>query len=203
MATFTYTRNRPNPPNDPSIDAPDMQTNCNSIDEIIHVDHYSFGESNKDGWHRIIHQPVEGSSPAPTSGLTQLYSKNYTPNTNPPSSAGTQLFMTNNAGEIQMTGTAQISNGGFAFCNGIIFQWGQVTFAASSTGTVTFQSVTAGTSIPFPNNCFNVQATMIGTSSSGQTIQITSKSNTAFNWQFTTNPSSTSYTGFYWLAIGN
>jgi len=209
MTGFVYNTGIPAGPNNPSADQPLMQTNTNSINSLIAVDHVGFnqtvfGNSNSGGWHTIIHQPAQSASPAPSSNqFTQLYCKSYTPNSSPAGSAGSQLFMTNNGGTIQMTGTALISNGGFAYCNGLIFQWGQVTFGVLETGSVTFQSVSSGNSIPFPSGCLNVQATLIGTSSSSQTIQITSKSATGFSWQFTTTPSATSYTGFYWLAIGN
>jgi hypothetical protein len=58
MATFTYTRDRPNPPNNPSSDVPDMKTNCNSIDDILKVNHFSFGSStNNDGKHQFVEMP--------------------------------------------------------------------------------------------------------------------------------------------------
>ncbi len=42
MPSFTYTRDRPDGPNNPSVDQPVMKVNTNSIDDILAVDHVSF-----------------------------------------------------------------------------------------------------------------------------------------------------------------
>jgi hypothetical protein len=207
MTAVTYNLAIPNGPNNPSADQPLMQTNTNSINTLIGVDHVPFNTTTaptaQGGYHTIIHQPVQGASPTPLAGMTQLYSLSYTPPVTGGGTPGTQLFMTNNGGTIQMTGAHLVANGGFAWCNGLLTEWGVVnTTFPTPTGTVTFQAANPGVSIPFPTACFNVQITMKGTSGTANLVQVTSISPTGFGWQFT-GPSSTSYTGFYWFAVGN
>lgn len=203
MTSFTYNPAIPNGPNSPSADQPIMKQNAASINSIIAVDHIGFN-TNNGGWHTIIHQPVQGSAPAVTPGITQLYSLNYTPNSTV-TSTGTQLFMTNSGGTIQMTGTSQQTDG-WAWFNGMLYQWGRITGKSgawpTTDQTLTFKDRVAG-AIPFSNNCFAVTTTFIGPSSSSTgDICINSVSATNFHWQFT-GSSSASFDGFYWMAIGN
>ena len=63
----TYNNAIPNAPNNPSVDQPKMQTNTDSIDQIIGVDHVSFN-TNDGGWHKQVtfnspHIPVPPVSP--------------------------------------------------------------------------------------------------------------------------------------------
>ena len=53
MTTFNYNRNIPNAPNNPSSDQPLMQINTNSIEDLLDVDHFSFGETNG-GTHKQV-----------------------------------------------------------------------------------------------------------------------------------------------------
>lgn len=80
MPSFNYFRDIPNGPNDPSDDQPLMQINTNSTDDLIAVDHYSFGSSgNFDGWHIHSHYPQWPGVPTadPTTTTTQgvVYTK--------------------------------------------------------------------------------------------------------------------------------
>lgn len=152
------------------------------------------------GCHTLIHQTVQSVSPPVIAGMTQLYSKNYTPDTVGGGTLGTQLFMTNSGGEIQLTGTAQLYEG-WAWFNGLLVQWGKVVSNASS-GTVTFKTRGAAT-IPFPNNCFNVQCTptVSSTTSHVSTIYTSTITSTKFDWIQADR--ATSQTGFNWMAIGN
>lgn len=76
MSNIIYTRDIPFSSHNPSSDQPIMQTNTNSIDDIITVDHYGFNDSgNRSGYHKIIHQPPQSSDPAPEAGLGQFYPK--------------------------------------------------------------------------------------------------------------------------------
>lgn len=70
MTNFNYTRNIPNPPNNPSQDVPNMQINTNSVDDLINVDHFSFLQSNG-GSHRHV-QLSEVAGAAPPAGLIGL-----------------------------------------------------------------------------------------------------------------------------------
>lgn len=81
-----------------------------------------------------------------------------------------------------------------------VLTWGAVTGLSGSWPT-TPQGVSFITA--FANNCYNVQVTFIGpTSSSTGDICINSIISSGFTWQFTGN-SSASFDGFYWQAIGN
>lgn len=73
MSTFTYNRDIPFADNDPSDDQPLMQTNTNSTDDIIDVDHYSFETSNLDGWHRQCTFPAQNVAAAQVDPASTLY----------------------------------------------------------------------------------------------------------------------------------
>lgn len=221
MPSFGYNLNIPNGPDDPSDDQPLMQTNTNSINSIINVDHYTFGSSgSNDGYHSIIHQPNQGIFPGniatPITGMTQLYSLQYTPPVSSGGVSGIQLFLTNSAtsgaggGTIQMTGTALLSDG-WGWSAGILFQWGFVTFPGGSTpfsGTVSFINRNLTKTINFPNSCFSITTTLKTLSTSdntnSNTISINNLSSSGFNWLFNSSKGSpaTIYPGFYWMAVG-
>lgn len=74
MPNFTYTRNIPAASHNPSSDQPIMQTNANSIDSIIEVDHFSFN-ANEGGWHKVIHQLNQVGDPATILNVGQSYLK--------------------------------------------------------------------------------------------------------------------------------
>ena len=74
MATFTYNRNIPFADNDPSDDQPLMQTNTNSTDDILDVDHYSFETTNLDGWHRQLTLAGRNVAAAQTDPASVVYS---------------------------------------------------------------------------------------------------------------------------------
>lgn len=201
--TFTYTRDRPNPPNNPSSDVPDMLQNTNSIDDLLAVDHNSFNVANG-GYHKIVHLAKQSGSPAPIANIVQVFNKDYTPDTTG-GVAGTQLFSTNSGGTVQLTGTSQQTDG-WCWSGGLLFQWGRKTGLSgawpTTDQTLTFKDRVAG-AIRFPGNCFMVVVTFIGpTSSSTGDICINSISSTVFHWQFT-GSASTAFDGFYWYAVGN
>lgn len=197
MPTFAYNTGIPNGPNNPSDDQPLMQTNTNSINSIIGVDHYTFGTgasvtNGSDGYHKIIHLPPQ-STPATIASILQLFSQNATF----ASVTDTQLFYKTGAGGVaQLTG-ASASTSGYLFTNGLIIQWGLKALSGGGTGILTFTN-------PFPTNCLWVGATLQTTAPSGANPNTISIVNTPSNTQVTYNFSgTTSYQGFYWLAIGN
>lgn len=207
MANFTYNRDVPDAPNNPSVDQPDMKVNTNSTDDLIAVDHVSFN-INDGGFHKVIHQITQGSDPAAILGVNQVYSKNYTPDTTG-GVADTQLFTrTGNAGISQLTGNlTQASNlsDGWVWAGGLLFQWGNVFVAlpvGTTGGTVLFKDRVVG-AIPFPNFCFTVQATLLKAGASGGVATIATQQNTdktGFNWEV--RNTGASYVGFSWFAVG-
>jgi len=205
MTFLAYTSGIPNGPDNPSNDQPDMKINNDNIPIFVAVDHVGFN-TNLGGYHKIIHQTQNTVDPASIAGINQVYAKNYTP---PYAGAptDTQLFAESGLGGVsQLTGRNSIANGGWQWVAGTLLIWGNVTtnFAAPNfQGTVTFTAI-SGTTIPFPNNCFQVYTSMNGNSTTPNFVQIVSKSATNFTWSFTVHSSAaTSYTGFSWLAIGN
>jgi len=218
--SFTYNRDIPDAPNNPSADQPDMKINTNSIDDLIAVDHVSFNTLNG-GYHTVIHQgpfdnntwdPVaQTGAPAAIPLINQLFSLNYTTDTSA-TTTDTQLFAESGDGEIlQLTGKDTTnSSDGWCWAGGVLLQWGGVSFSPGQqhiSGTVTFKNRVTG-AIPFPNTCFNVVAVLSINDSSvttaSNTLAIRSISNTQFRYVYNGNSSASSdYNGFYWFAVGN
>lgn len=221
---LNYTTGIPDTPNNPSNDQPGMKTNTNSISTIIQQDHHGF-KDNLGGYHTIIHQDAQVTDPANIAGppqINQVYVKSYTPDTTG-GVADTQLYAETALGEIsQLTGFSLGDlEDGWQWIGGVLLQWGrsgsgQVTSgsyaAGNAAGTVTFKDRVTG-AIPFPNNCFIVLTTAHytftppggpGAVPNGAGVVAINRqtiSNTAFDFRFNSN--SSSYTGFYWLAVGN
>lgn len=190
---FVYTTDIPNAPHDPSADQPIMEVNTNSINGILDVDHYGFND-NHGGIHRKSTYPAQGSNPSTDSGEIAVFGK-----TGP---SGTELFMIrdNVAGTLTNLTTSKVAapvvtaNGYSWLPGGILVQWGIVNKGSSSSGSVSFN--TAFLSV------VNIQITLIGSSSSTNTLSVVSisiGSPGSFAWHFT---GSSSYTQFYWMAIG-
>lgn len=216
---MAYTLNRPTASELLQDSQPLIRDNFNAADASFGIDHFAFSDSTSDnGRHKNIRQPqqtrarsgagaVYSNFPANISQVNQIVAAAYTPDTTG-GTADTQLFnVTGSGGISQLTGNSTASStDGWCWCGGILIQWGNKTgFSGSwptSEQTVTFKDRVAG-AIPFPNNCFSVTTTFIGpTSTSSGDICITSVSKTRFKWIFT-GSSSSSFDGFYWVAIGN
>ncbi len=89
---ITYYNNIPDAPNDPSADQPKMQTNTNSTDAIIAIDHYTFAD-NPSGFHKQVNFPVKNAAVAPAgTDASILYTAAGTAAVNP------QLNFVNNLG---------------------------------------------------------------------------------------------------------
>lgn len=192
-----------------SVSQPSLSSNSTYLAENIGKDHNftltsNPSLSNADGYHKVIHQVKQVGDPAAIAGVNQVYAKDFTP-AYVGAPTDTQLYNITGAGGVnQLTGNNSIANGGWSYSgSGLIYMWGRVTLPGTSnpTGTVTFASV-SGTSIPFPTSIFSVQLTLRANSSTSQANTIAvlgSPSNTGFSWVFT---GSTSYSHFYWFAIG-
>jgi len=214
MPNFIYTRDIPDAPNDPSADQSPMKTNTNSADSIIAVDHFSFND-NQGGYHNIIHQPVQLADPAIIASINQMYVKSVTPDTTGGVS-DTQLFTRTGLGGIsQLTGNYAAVQG-YQWVGGILIQWGSVTISTGTgssthrTGSVTFKDRNGNQStIPFPNNCFNVVASFTAQNTSQTTasnsLSVLNLTTTSFSWVANSSSSSfvTNFPTFYWVAIGN
>ncbi len=218
MATFTYNLNIPEANNNPSEDQPDMQENTNSIDSLINVDHFSFGESNHDGEHRQVTMPLRGGGsgsipPGRIADEGTLYTKT--------ANAETQLFYTPDASgnqyQLSRTNTAGIASfgayaaygvapvgtvivGGWTFLpGGLLMQYGTVT---GSGGASTLPSTAI---IPFPisftTSSINVQLEIRRNDPANAGTSV-SRSAPPTTTGFTYFTSATSGDALYWVAIG-
>ncbi len=224
MPNFTYIRDIPDGPHNPSVDQPDMKINTNSIDDLITQDHYGFNAAglNFSGYHKQVHMPILAAIPAVTfANQGTLYTKTAI-------STGvateSDLFYTPDASTIEYqltrTITAQSAKfgtntnyqvgppnlfGGWTFLpGGLVMQYGSFGLFSNEAanfgngGTITFP-------FPFNNIPFSIQVTLLckaGGTATTRTISVEyfpSPSN--FLWNLDSN-SSGSYVGLMWTAIG-
>ncbi|MFI5416032.1 MAG: hypothetical protein ACHQXJ_01640 [Nitrososphaerales archaeon] len=223
MTNYPYTDNIPFASDNPSNDQPNMQTNTNSIDNLINEDHYSFNQNNG-GFHKQVRMVDLLSIPVSliaSSGT--LYTKNY--------QSDDQLFYTDNTtgNEYQLsrcdtnatnflsfgTNNSYVSvpvqngiSGGWTFLpgnggntgtplaatGGLILQWGG------------FNATTGSNAFTFPrtftNKPFNFIITPVSSSSGSE--------RTTFGWKSISNSGATivinttavGLTAVYWQAIG-
>ncbi len=191
MPTFTYNENIPFASNDPSDDQPKMQTNTNSINSIINVDHYSFESSGgRDGYHKPIHMFAQ-SAPG-LAGADGVFYASINSIDNLPwpvwQNAGTNVFI---AGPAQGNPNGYISLG-----NSILFQWGVIPQSSNLTNTAAF-------SPPF-TAILNVGFSVFRNDSStpGSTYQFYIDNSTVNPGGFNIINRSTHEYGYYWFAIG-
>lgn len=190
MPVIGYNLNIPFATNNPSTDQPNMLTNTNAINTWNNIDHNTFSASNA-GTHKQVTLTNE-AAPGFVGGSGVFYANVQSGQSWP--------FWQNALGSFQMmqAAIATTNNGSTLIPGGIILKWGIVTPLVSTTTTpVTFSPV-------FPNNCFNVQATLINAGATGneQTISIRSGSVVpgGFSYNYT---GGSAYNGFYWFAVGN
>jgi hypothetical protein len=219
MTLIGYDQNIPNPPNNPSNDVGIMQTNALALFNILKVDHFGFNVNNS-GWHQQATFPLRTGTPTTTAGQLALFSTNFV--LNQPAqlcyvrdNTGTLFALTGSIDPFLTIGGANgqqtygltalpgpIVAGG-AGSAGMFMQFGYVN--ASPDGS--FHTLNFSTNnFNFPNNCFAVFTQPYGTGTpplSQATVQIRQSTinKTSFQWTFFT--SSSQYTGFYWMAIGN
>jgi len=220
---LTYTTGIPDTPNNPSNDQPPMKVNTNSINSIIQIDHSGFND-NDGGYHTIIHQKSATRSrsgqgntftnfPAAIALVDQIFTAAYTPDTTG-GVADTQIFSRTGNGDISQLSGFVASTDGHQWLGGILIQWGRAgsgtvtsgSFASGAAlGTITFKDRSPGL-IPFPNACFNVltvprYATTPPNAAGTISVDFNTLSRTGFDYRFISV--SGSYTGFFWVAIGN
>lgn len=105
--TFAYFPNIPNPPNDPADDVSVMQTNSQSIGNIIAVDHVGFNIPNG-GQHNQLSFALNQASPSLGAAGSVMFANLV--------SGISELFFKNSARTIQMTDltVTSVGNGGTA-----------------------------------------------------------------------------------------
>lgn len=201
MTNYTYTRDIPNAPNDPSRDQPIMKENTNSADSIWDVDHFGFNDNNG-GLHSQCTIKEQGVYPSIPATAAVTFGTLYT-QVGPAPIAG-ELFYVRGAGPagIRMTGpyTPSAAVTGYTFLpGGMLLQWGKAG-SKSNGNSISFP-------IAFPNACFLVVPAQYqtATESDQRSLSVVISSTTSFTIRITTLGSSpTGATAFLsWMAIGN
>ena len=207
MAIPSYTQGYP--PDDSSL-GETKQTIRNNLDgtfQTLSVDHQNQNQANP-GYHTVIHQVSQGSTPGATGGFGQIYSQQITSGGNSDESlfyqsgGGRITQLTTNVGGAGNTWNPA-SNGFTTIPGGFIIQWGN---AVQSSSSIQQDFLFSSTGFAFPNNCFSVQATPTYSTSvpggaASVAIRLSTLKRTGFSFLYATNASH--YTGFFWFAIGN
>lgn len=170
-----------------------LQNNFSQLDISFGSDHIPFSVNPVSpvltGYHTVIHQGPAPSNVDPNkiTGIGQTYVKTV--------NSDQQLFYISGGGSVsQMTGYSAAASG-YQYLGGVILQWGFL--PKTSLPPITFP-------IPFPKAVFSIQITSFQSPSTNKvTVGAQSVSKTGFSL-FTAVPSDTgTYTGNYWIAIGN
>lgn len=192
MTSFIYTRGVPNPPNFPSQDVGNMQTNTNSNYDLINVDHWTFGASGAnqiDGRHKQVSLSNEAAPGVPANIGGVLFANNPAPtNISWP-------FWQNASGTTQLLSgiPSAITNGHTTLPGGIVLQWGFVALPANQAVIPLSQTLTGA---PF--------AILLTTSqlNGGNTVYSVESVPAPTNAQFVINVQGSGLGSLYWMAVG-
>lgn len=203
---MTYTPDIPKPTDNISTSQGQLRTNFNQLENIFSNDHYTWDDPTSGGayrgYHKQVYFPVaSASNPSLGSFASVFFSKND-PND---ASSRPQLYFKNVTETLQVTNRfhSAVTNGYVMLPGGIILMWGFVANPGSGNHSQIFNVIANYTGGPagFPNNCFNVQLTLNGTSSGTQNT-ILDQGNPFTKDEFFYRMSA-SGPDFYWFAIGN
>lgn len=192
MTTFTYTRDIPDGPHNPSTDQGPMKVNTNSIDSLLAINHNSFGVTDG-GKHLYIQMPDDLNPGIPT-GAQEILLYNGLDGTHnlyfvPPSTLVP-------AGGIQMTrNEAPVLLGtGFSWLpGGIIVQWGTATKVTD--GSVAFSPIF--TAVPY-----SVQITVFEANNNRHFVSVKTTSTSGFTVSSRDASGNDESNTFFWIAIG-
>lgn len=141
---FTFYTNIPGADNDPSVDQPKMLQNNIAIDQIVNVDHYSFGDiNNNDGKHQQLTLPIQNAPGVQTDPASTLYTGAGSASTN------SQLLYRN---EDQIFMCSPIRAFGVFTESATLASLDNSFGVASITGNLNFKTVTLNTNIVTGNN---------------------------------------------------
>lgn len=210
MTTFTYTRDIPDGPHNPSADQQPMKVNTNSIDDLLDENHYSFGIA-EGGKHLYIQMPEDVNPstfiPGSSTGLHEILLYNgleatkynlyfIAPNKTIPAN-GIQLTRNESP-----TNTGSIFAGGSGYSwlpGGFIIQWGTIIPSPP------LLRIANGEPVLFPftfANVFSITISPQSNSTDDKTINITTGSVSVGGFTVITSGSS-SFQSLSWMAIGN
>lgn len=190
MTNFSYNRDIPDGPNNPSNDQPLMKVNTNSTDDLIAVDHYSFGVNNG-GLHKQVQLPELLAVPG---GLIANSETVYSKAVN---STGQLFFTRGSAGtEIALTSgvngdVINAANGSTFLAGGLLIQWG-TSAVVSGAGSVSFNTA-------FSANAYSVSITSVRSATNVDTVYFVSSNSSGFNYF---NTSGGGIASIKWIAIG-
>ncbi len=182
-----------------------IQDNFTTINTTLSVNHVAMNSLDQ-GKHKFCTFPSQGTSSAgsPATGVNEmnLYSRIQTgldgnqPNLylqyGPKAAGQADVLLTRVIGPVANT------NGYSWIAGGLVLQWGTISPLAG-TGTVNFATL----NIAFPQNCFNVIATLSPTSpptTNAQAISVYNLNTSGFSYNYS---GGSAYNRFYWFAIGN
>ncbi len=187
MPNFTYNRDIPDAPNNPSVDQPPMKVNTNSTDDLINIDHFSFNDNNG-GLHKQVTMINQTAPGFPNGGNGLLFAG--------VNSANSWPHWQNALGTVVMVnGIPSAASAGYTYLpGGIILQWGVKNLPASGDNAIAFP-------ITFPTNCFNVQLSVERAAANIDAVVIKTASISTSG--FTAIAPTAGSTNIYWVAIGN
>lgn len=203
---LSYFPGIPNPPNAPSVDVPNMQTNTNNLQTYLQRDHIPFG-SGFDGMHLQVNLQETTLSGTPAlppnlagSGFGTLYA---TTNSSQIGGNAGEIYYTRggSAQKIQLTGplnptsaatpaTNQASNGYTFLAGGILMQFGKTNPLNGSSK-----------SFSFPVTYNNILSFSIASTSNSNSFYVSALSTSGFT--IATVGGASSGSAAYWIAVGN
>lgn len=195
-----------------SVDFQNLMGNFQALDTIFGVDHVRYSNATaQKGYHESIHfNPVSttatnppNNQPIAAPSAVAGYGQEFSAEINDGINTDTALyFLTGGNRLLQMTRNFQpvISSSGRTFLpGGLILQWGRVNVLSSGTTTASVSFAMA-----FPGACFNVWTNPFYSGAAPNNpanVSIGALSTTSFGYTAITN--SSSYNGFFWIALGN
>jgi len=192
--TFSYNRNIPDGPNNPSVDQPKMKINTNSTDDIVAVDHVSFNLSNG-GQHKSIHFNQDASYvPVPPVSPPELFTQPGIPN--PGAGSIPQIFFYSGNAAQSANQYSNAANFSTFLLGGLILKGGSVVGAGGPSQIVTYSTLVPALA-PFPNATLAVYLTKKVTVANTSPPTVTAVSSTTF-----TMSSLAPTDQVYFLAIG-
>jgi|SRR5271157_99693 len=180
---------------------PTINTNFTVLNGNFAVDHVDFtnappGAGGNGGRHNTVTLVQQAADPIAVTTSPILYGKSTTGNT-----LNNDIYFrraSNDASTVVQLTTTKVNplaagNGSSFLPGGLMIQWGNQSFNGSQNPTVNFPT-------PFPNNCFNVQLTILNTNA---TVPATWRLTSIAPNQFVSNVQATGASTLYWVAIGN
>ncbi len=206
---MTYNPLIPIGTNNISVDRSAMQVNFQQANLLFDNDHFTFNDatSANRGYHRQIYFPVATvGSPSVGAFAGVFFSQDDANDT----ATKPQLFWKNSSNTYQITNRFRDgATNGYWMMNdasstqpGLIFMWGYITNASTGHQEQNFNTMSnyVGAPVGFPNNVFNVQLTVEGSSATQTVVADIAGPLTKVKFSYRI---SNSGQNIYWFAIGN